>query len=74
MIVIKVLVQESINSVISVYVPHCGFNDSQKDDLYNVTTVNGKVGKKEIVVIAETSIVTLEILQKTLRTNMEVIK
>ena len=63
MSVIKAMVQESIISVISVYVLHCGFKDSQNDDFSdNLNTVNGKVGKNEIAVIAGTSIVTFEAL------------
>lgn len=74
MIVMKVLVQKSIISVISIYFLHCGFSDSQKDDFYvKFTTVNGIMGKKEIVIIAQISIVTSEVLEKTLGTSMEMI-
>ena len=53
MSVIKLLVQEIIISVISVYAPQCGSDDSQKDDFYDILiNVVRNLGEKEIVVIA----------------------
>ena len=52
MIVIKVLVQEIIISVISVYAPQCGLDDSQKDNFYDsLTSVVRKLEEKEIAII-----------------------
>ena len=47
MIVIKVLLQEIIISVISVYTPQCGLDDSQKDDYGSLISVITKSGKRE---------------------------
>ena len=53
MIVIKVLVQGIIVSVISVYTPQCGFDDSQKDNFYgNLMSFTSKFGKKEVAIVA----------------------
>ena len=52
-ILIKLMVQESILSVISVYAPQCGLDDVQKDRFYDsLINIAGKLGEKEIVVIA----------------------
>ena len=77
MIFVKVLVQgvkvfQGI-SVISVYALQCGLDDSQKVDFYdNLINVVRKLMEKEIVVIQETLMVTLEVIQKTMRTSMKV--
>ena len=53
-ILIKLMVQESILSVISVYAPQCGLGDVQKDRFYySLINVTGKLGGKEIAVIVE---------------------
>ena len=53
MIVIKLLVQGIIISIVSVYAPKYGLDDSQKDNFYDgpINFVR-KLGKKEVVVIA----------------------
>ena len=49
MIVIKVLVQGIIIWAISVYVPQCGLDDSQKEDLFDsLINVIRKLEEKEI--------------------------
>ena len=47
MVVIKVLLQGIIISVISVYTPQCGLDDSQKDDYDSLISVITKSGKTE---------------------------
>ena len=55
MIVIKILVMDIIISVISVYVPQCSLDDSEKDDFYDDSLINivRQLGEKEIVVMTE---------------------
>ena len=53
MIVIKALVRGIITSIISVYAPQPGFDDSLKDHFHDIFgSVVGKLGEKEIAVIA----------------------
>ena len=47
MVVIKVLLQGIIISVISVYTPQCGLDDSRKDDYDSLISVITKSGKTE---------------------------
>ena len=69
MTVVKVLIQGIVISVILVYAPHFGLDDDQKDDFYDVVR---KLIEKEIVVIAGSLIVPLEVAQKTTKLSVEV--
>ena len=60
--------------MISVYAPQYILDDSQKVDFYDsLIRVVRKLMEKEIVVMQETLMATLEVIQKTMRTNMEVL-
>ena len=62
-----------IISVISNYATQCGLDDSQKDN-FNDSLINvRRLGKKDIFVKAETSIVIWKVMQKTLRNSTEVV-
>lgn len=73
MIVNQVLAQGIIVSVVSVYDKQSSSDDdSQKDNFYNhlITVVSESVENK-IVVTEDTSMVMLEVIQKTMSTSME---
>lgn len=74
MVVIKVLVQVINISVISVNALQRGLDDSQRDNLYDSSkSIVRKLGEKEIVVITVDCKVTLDVMEKTVRTSTEVL-
>ena len=50
---IKLMIGETIFTVISVYAPQCGLNEEVKDEFYDsLIAVTGKLAEKEVVAIA----------------------
>ena len=68
MIVIKVLVQEFIVSLTSVYTPLGGLDDSRKDHFYdNLIAAAGKFREKKVIDIAQNFNSDVQVVQKVMR-------
>ena len=71
---IKLLLGEAVLTVLSVYAPQTGLEESTKDAFYDsLQTVISELPDKEIVILAETAMDTLDEKQLDMKVLMEVL-